>query len=74
MSQAEWKYCIPSYKRCGRQKTVSYLLEIGCDKDRIIISTQTEEDYRSYLREYASKVGKVIYGKGTGLVSTVIIC
>lgn len=64
MSQAEWKYCIPSYKRCGRQKTVSYLLGIGCDKDRIIISTQTEEDYRSYLREYAQKVGKVIYGKG----------
>ena len=64
MRQSEWLYCIPSYKRCGRQKTIEYLLSIGCDKERIIVSTQTESDYSEYCREYSKIVGRIIYGKG----------
>lgn len=64
MNQGDLKYCIPSYKRCNRQKAVNYLLDIGCDKNRIVISTQTREDYEQYKLAHGSSVGEILFREG----------
>lgn len=54
---------IPSYKRPERQKTLEYLSGMGYGKDEIVISTQTEEDYKAYTERYGDKA-TVIYTEG----------
>lgn len=45
-------FCIPSYKRSEEQKTLTYLESMGVNKEKIYISTQSEEDYKKYLDKY----------------------
>lgn len=54
---------IPSYKRCGKVKTIAYLINMGVDKNNIIVSTQTIDDYDQYSKEYGH-ICKVIYNNG----------
>lgn len=56
-------YGIPSYKRCGKVKTLDTLIRYGVDTSKIVISTQTMEDYEQYNKEYGHRV-KVIYNEG----------
>lgn len=56
-------YGIPSYKRCGKVKTLDTLIRYGIDPSKIVISTQTMEDYEQYNKEYGHRV-KVIYNEG----------
>ena len=43
---------IPSYKRSKEQLTLKYLKALGYNKNQIIISTQTQEDYLLYKNLY----------------------
>lgn len=54
---------IPSYKRCGKVRTLDTLLRYGVDASKIVISTQTMEDYEQYTKEYGH-ICKVIYADG----------
>lgn len=54
---------IPSYKRVERQRTLEILSGELFPKDRIIISTQTNEDFVSYKQKYG-KQATIIYRQG----------
>lgn len=38
-------YGIPTYKRVNEQITLSFLKNIGIDKEHIILATQVKEEY-----------------------------
>ncbi len=62
----EFLFCIPSYKRAGRQKTLDLLESMGCPKDWISLSVQTEEDRQAYTRAGVNKrVGAFLYRGGS---------
>lgn len=48
----KYKFGIPSYKRGAKQRTLQMLIDYGYEKEDIVISTQTEEDYREYSEKY----------------------
>lgn len=54
---------IPSYKRGHEQQTLQYLKKLGYNPRQIIISTQTEDDYKEYQQKYG-KDATIIYGNG----------
>lgn len=43
------RFLVPSYGRCGRSHTLDLLRGIG---EPVTVSTQTEDDYAAYRREY----------------------
>lgn len=49
---------IPSFMRCGRVRAIEYAERIA---DRVIISTQTADDYEAYRAEYGSRA-EIVYG------------
>ncbi len=61
----EYNFCIPSYKRSDRQKTLDYLEAIGCPKDWITLSVQCESDRDAYTRAGINRrVGTFLYREG----------
>lgn len=54
---------IPSYKREQSQRTLDMLSGEHFPKDRIIISTQTPEDYEAYEHKYGERA-TIIYQQG----------
>ena len=54
---------IPSYKRSKEQLTLIYLSKLGYSKERIILSTQTQEDYDEYKKLY-KEVATIIFYEG----------
>ena len=54
---------IPSYRRPDKQKTVEYLRSMGYDREDIVISTQTKEDFEAYSRNWGEDA-IVIYKDG----------
>lgn len=54
---------IISYKRCGSVKTINTLKKLNVPMDKVVLSTQTEDDYHKYNSTYGSDV-KVIYKEG----------
>ena len=56
-------YVIASYKRADKQPTLDYLEGLGAKKDQIIISTQTESDFKEYSRKYGTRA-KILYHPG----------
>lgn len=56
-----FKIGIPTYKRKLKEKTLDYLIKIGYPKERIILSTQTHEDY-VFLKEKYGRFCDVIFG------------
>lgn len=57
------KFAIPTYKRADKQLTLNMLKEFGYSKEDIIMSTQTEEDYKTYTEKYGNDC-TVIYKEG----------
>ena len=57
---------IPSYKRSQEQLTIKYLNELGYNKENIILSTQTEEDYKAYKNLY-SDFATIIFNSGNSV-------
>ena len=53
---------IPSYKRAGKVTTLDFLGD-AFNKEEIIIGTQTQQDYDSYLSLYGEKA-TIIYKEG----------
>lgn len=58
------KFLIPSYHRADGQKTLDYLSKLGYGRTEIVISTQTQEDYRLYSEKFSSKA-TILYRKAT---------
>lgn len=59
---------IPTYKRSEKQPTLDYLERIGIDRQHIIMSVQTESDYKAYLaRGYRERVGKLVFRAGNNV-------
>ena len=56
-------FLIPSYRRSEKQPTLDYLRGMGYGKESIVVSTQTEDDYRRYSDNYGEKA-QVIYRAG----------
>lgn len=56
-------FCIPSYRRAKKQKTLEYLESMGIPKEIIYISTQTEEDYNEYSNIYGKRAS-IIFSEG----------
>lgn len=54
---------IPSYRRLDKQHTLATLERLGYKRDDIVISTQTEEEYRQYYERYVERA-HVIYAPG----------
>lgn len=54
---------IASYQRPDRQNMMNYLHQLGYPRDRIIISTQTKEDYEAYTSLHGGKA-TIIYKEG----------
>lgn len=54
---------IASYDRVGRQHTLNYLRSLGYEKQEIIISTQSQEDYRLYKEKHGDDA-VIIYREG----------
>lgn len=59
----DW-YGIPSYNRPDKQPTLEYLEKLGVPKEKILLSTQTAEEYKKYKEAYGSRVHKVLYRQG----------
>lgn len=57
------KFAIPTYKRSEKQLTLEMLKDFGYNKEDIIMSTQTEEDYEAYSKKYG-KYCTIIYKEG----------
>lgn len=57
------KFAIPTYKRVEKQLTLQMLKEFGYEKDDIVISTQTQEDFEQYFNKYNSECS-VIFREG----------
>lgn len=56
----EFYFGIPTYKRPDNQRTLTYLEKIGISKEQIIMSVQTEQDYKDY-KKHESRVGALLY-------------
>lgn len=54
---------IPSYQRADSITTVKLLKDYGYSSDRIIVSTQTEDDYNRY-RDALKNSARIIYKEG----------
>lgn len=52
---------IPSYMRCGKVRALDYAERIA---DRVIMSTQTLEDYEAYSAEYGGRA-KIVYWRAS---------
>ncbi len=60
------KFCIPSYQRADRQKTLALLEKIGVPKEQIVLSVQTVADKKEYTKAgVAQRVGTFLYREGT---------
>ena len=57
---------IPSYKRAEKQLTLNYLHNLGYTKEQIIISTQTEDDFKEYKSLYNDKA-VIVFGLGNNV-------
>lgn len=58
-------FCIPSYQRANRQKTLTLLEKIGVPKEQIVLSVQTEVDKIEYTKAgVAERVGTFLYREG----------
>lgn len=57
------KFAIPTYKRVEKQLTLEMLKNFGYAKEDIVMSTQTEEDYKAYNEKYGNDC-TVIYREG----------
>lgn len=58
-------FCIPSYKRAHRQKTLELLEKIGTPKETIIMSVQTDDDRKEYAEAGVNqRVGTILYREG----------
>ena len=58
-------FATASYKRAENQRTVAYLERLGIEKEKIIVTVQTEEDFKEYTRQGIDKrVGRLIYREG----------
>lgn len=58
-------FATASYKRAENQRTVAYLERLGIEKEKIIVTVQTEEDLKEYTRQGIDKrVGRLIYREG----------
>lgn len=66
MSKHEWYWGIASYKRVNRQPMLEMLVGMGYPKDRIILSTQTEEDYKDYSEKWGD-MATIIYRPGSNI-------
>lgn len=55
---------IPSYYRADAQRTVEYLRGLGVPKERVILSTQTEDDHVLYKDRWSDQVSEVLYREG----------
>lgn len=54
-------FAIPSFHRCESQQTLEYLRSFGIQKEKIVIATQTEDDYREYSKRY-SEHANIVFG------------
>lgn len=63
MSAPSFYWGIASYQRPDRQPMLKLLSGMGYTRDEIILSTQTEEDYTTYLEKYG-EMATVLYRKG----------
>lgn len=63
MNKPSFYWGIASYQRPKRQPMLKLLSAMGYGKDEIILSTQTEQDYREY-KELYDKMATVIYRPG----------
>lgn len=60
--------CIPSYRRADKQKTIDYLLKIGCPKDWITVTVQDMQDYEDYRANGVHKrIGRLVFNSGKGV-------
>ena len=57
------KFAIPTYKRPEKQLSLKMLRDFGYSKEDIIMSTQTEEDYKAYKERYDNEC-TIIYKEG----------
>lgn len=58
-------FCIPSYLRADRQKTLELLERIGVPKEQIVLAVQTESDKEAYTKAgIADRVGTFLYREG----------
>lgn len=58
-------FCIPSFRRADKIKTVGYLSKCGIPASNIILSLQDESDYDAY-QQYAAKC-TIIVNPGTNV-------
>lgn len=56
----DYKIGIASYNRAAKQRTIEYLAKIGFQKEQIILSLQTEKDFREY-EKYRPFVGEYVF-------------
>lgn len=49
------KFAIPSYKRAEKQRTLNMLVNLGYEKEDIVIATQTKQDYEEYSERYGEQ-------------------
>lgn len=59
----KYRWAIPSYQRAEEPLTVDLLNKMGYSKEEIIVSTQTEEDYKAYQKAQGDKA-TIIYRAG----------
>lgn len=52
---ADYKFGVPSYKRSDRAHTIPTLAALGYSRENIVVSVQTESDYREYATAYGDK-------------------
>lgn len=76
MSDYDFYFAIPSYKRAEKQKTLKLLESLGVPKDQIVMSVQTQEDYAEYTRHgIKDRVFELIYSpadKVSGNMNTLL--
>jgi len=61
----EFQFCIPSYKRADRQKTLDLLERLSIPKEWITLSVQTMQDLQDYKRAGVGKrVNQILYREG----------
>lgn len=59
----KFKFAIPSFHRAENQRTLKMLVDLGFQKDEIVLSTQTAEDYKDYSARYGDRC-EIIYKDG----------
>lgn len=59
-------FYIPSYKRAHDCRTIDYLLSCGVCPSKIYVSTQTQDDYELYSKNYKGKCN-VIFREGNNV-------